>query len=183
MQQARTRRVATTMVAAALLLGAIGIPAIAQGGSAQRGDFRIVAAGHERPEGATLQGRAQIVRTAEAAGASGMTHVDVHVQGLRPGATYGVHLHNAPCSAANPGGGHYKHDPQGAVTPPNEAWPSSSARDAMAGITANAAGVARGRATAGWVADGRAVSVVIHAGLDDGGTVAGGPKLACADLG
>jgi hypothetical protein len=61
-------------------------------------------------------------------------------------ATYAAHLHNAPCSAANPGG------------------------------------AAHGRGTADWVARPEAQSVVIHA-IPPGGSTAGGPKIACADLG
>ena len=51
----------------------------------------------------------------------------------------------------------------------------------MAGITANRRGVARGRGDADWVARPEAQSVVIHA-IPPGGTTAGGPKIACADL-
>jgi hypothetical protein len=166
MQGNRLRTIATALAGGALLVGGFTIPAIAQGG-------------HGKPESG-LTGRAQVVRTSPAAGAHGRTHVDVHLRGLRPGATYGVHLHNRPC--AEDGGTHYQHDPAGATTPPNEAWPSSAPHDPMAGITANPSGVASGRATAAWVADGRALSVVVHAATDDGGTLAGGPKIACADL-
>lgn len=95
-----------------------------------------------------------------------------------------AHLHDAPCSASNPGGGHYKHDPAGVGQPPNQLWPSSTSHDALAGITANAGGNASGRGTADWVAGGSAVSVVVHAGVGHGATsTAGGPKLACTDLG
>jgi DNA-binding winged helix-turn-helix (wHTH) protein len=58
---------------------------------------------------------------------------------------------------------------------------ASSTSDPLAGITANPAGVAQGRGSADWVARPEAEAVVIHA-IPPGGTTAGGPKIACADL-
>jgi large repetitive protein len=124
--------------------------------------------------GLTIEGIAQITRSDDG------TAVKVVVRGLEPGATYAAHLHNAPCSDANPGGGHYKDDPAGASVPPNELWLSSTS-DPMAGITSNAGGVAFGRGSADWVARPEAQSVVIHF-IPPGGNTAGGPKIACADL-
>jgi Cu/Zn superoxide dismutase len=108
------------------------------------------------------------------------TQVQAVVRGLEPGAAYAAHLHNAPCSAANPGGGHYQNVPGAGAAPPNELWLSSTS-DPMDGITANPGGVARGRGSADWVARSEAQSVVIHF-IPPGGTTAGGPKIACADL-
>lgn len=106
----------------------------------------------------------------------------VVVLGLEPGRTYAAHLHNAPCSfPGNPGGGHYRNDPAGVGTPPNELWFSSTANP-LAGLTADRAGVGRGAGSAQWVAGPAAQSVVIHH-IPAGGTTAGGPKIACADLG
>lgn len=121
-----------------------------------------------------IDGTAQLVRDDDG------TSLKVKVRGLEPGVTYAAHLHNAPCGAANPGGGHYKHDPAGASAPPNEVW-ASSTDDPLAGITANNGGVAQGRGSATWVARPEAQSVVIHS-IPAGGTTAGGPKIACADL-
>lgn len=170
------RRVAAVS-GAALVVGALAVPAIADGATVTRGTFTVLAGAEGRPE-ADLSGRGQAVRTP-----SGKTHLSVRVAGLQPGVTYGVHLHNAPCEAGNPGGGHYKHDPAGPGQPPNELWPSSTPHSPTAGITANEAGIATGRGTADWIAGDNAVSVVLHAGLGHGSeTTAGGPKLACADL-
>ena len=108
------------------------------------------------------------------------THGVIVVRGLAPGVTYAAHLHNAACSADNPGGGHYQDTAGAGTTPPNELW-FSSTRNPLAGITANAAGVAVGRGSADWVARPEARSVVIHA-IPAGGSTAGGPKIACADL-
>jgi hypothetical protein len=93
---------------------------------------------------------------------------------------YAAHLHNAPCSAANPGGGHYKDDPAGLSEPPNELWLSSTT-DPKGGITANPAGVAHGAGSADCVARPEAHAIVIHA-IPPGGTTAGGPKIGWADL-
>jgi len=94
--------------------------------------------------------------------------------------TYAAHLYREPCSAANPGGHHYKDDPAGSGVPPNELWMSST-DDPMAGIVANSGGVGHGHGHAPWVARSEASAVVIHA-IPAGGTTAGGSKIACADL-
>ena len=147
---------------------------VAGADKSQRGSFETLSAGTAM--GLDIEGVAKIRRT------SARTLVKVHVRGLEPGTTYAAHVHAAPCSAANPGGGHYKHDPAGPGQPPNELWLSSERGDPHAGITANPGGVAHGRASADWVARPEASSVVIHA-IPSGGSTAGGPKIACADLG
>jgi hypothetical protein len=52
----------------------------------------------------------------------------------------------------------------------------------MAGVVANLGGVAHGRGSVDWVARPEAQSVVIHFVVPQGGTTAGGPKIAYADL-
>jgi hypothetical protein len=119
---------------AVLVVGALLAPAAAVPGSAktQRGEFTTL------PDGAAIgleiEGFAQIKRTTDG------TAVKAVVRGLEPGATYAAHLHSAPCSDPNPGGGHYKNDPAGPSMPPNELWLSST-DDPRAGITADAGGV------------------------------------------
>ena len=137
-----------------------------------RGTFQTLPDGAAM--GLAIEGFATITRS------DAGTEVKVVVRGLEPGITYAAHLHNAPCSAANPGGAHYKDDPAGPSVPPNELWLSST-DDPMAGITANAGGVAHGRGSADWVARPEAQAVVIHF-IPPGGSTAGGPKIACADL-
>lgn len=171
------RRVMGTALVAAVAILAVAGAAVASGAVVTRGDFVTLAGAVGQPEEG-LVGRAQTVRSSD-----GSTHIEVSVRGLQPGVTYGVHLHNAACSV-NAGGGHYQHEAGAGSAPPNELWPSSTPHDAMAGITANEAGVASGRGRADWVAGPNAVSVVLHAGVGHGATsTAGGPKLACADLG
>lgn len=164
------RRVAIVVAAVS---ATIGMAVAASAATSERGRFMTLPDGAAR--GLSLEGTAKLMRTKDG------TRAKVHVRGLEPGTTYAAHLHNAPCSAPNPGGGHYKDDPAGPSAPPNELWLSSTT-DPTAGITANPAGVAHGAGDAAWVARPEADSVVIHA-IPPGGTTAGGPKIACADLG
>ena len=166
------RRTAASL--AAIVVGALAVPAAAVPDDAtkQRGKFTTLPDGEAM--GLSIEGMAQITRFEDG------TVVKVRVRGLEPGTTYAAHLHDAPCSDPNPGGGHYKHDPAGPSEPPNELWLSSTG-DPTAGITANSGGVAKGRGSAEWVARPEAQSVVIHS-IPPGGTTAGGPKIACADL-
>jgi hypothetical protein len=121
-----------------------------------RGDF------HEfNGYGSTITGHARMVRTAD-----GRTIVSIHVEGLVAGLTYGSHVHAAACGTGL-ADGHYKFDPAGAVTPPNEIWPGP--------FTANDGGIGNADTIAQGTAGQSAVSVVIHA--------PGGAKIACADLG
>jgi len=161
------------MTYAAVVL-AIALAAAPAAGAATktRGTFVTLPAGTEL--GLQIEGIAQLTRTDDG------TFAKIVVRGLEPGATYAAHLHNAPCSADNPGGAHYKNDPLGPAMPPNELWLSSTS-DPMAGITANEDGVAQGRGSADWVARPEAQSIVIHY-IPPGGSTAGGPKIACADL-
>jgi hypothetical protein len=169
--QVRGRRAAvlTTGLVLGLVTGTAG-PASAAPAAVSRGGFVLAPA----VTGTAVSGRAQLVRVP-----SGRTILTVHLAGLVPGHTYGVHLHNDTCAAA---AGHYKHDAAGAATPPNELWASSQQANPQAGITANAAGRASGNGVAPWIARSTAGSVVLHADAQHGGTPAGGPRLACADL-
>jgi hypothetical protein len=157
-------------VALALVSTGAG-PVSAAAATVTRGDFAVVSGA---PAGTAVAGRAQLVR-----GGDGRTLLTVHLTGLAKGATYGVHLHADTCAAAL---GHYKDNPAGAATPPNELWASSDPANPQAGVRANAAGIAEGRGVAPWRARDAAKSVVVHADTLHGGTTAGGPKLACADL-
>ena len=135
------------------LAGASGV--IADEANVTRGDLHAFAAG----TGLELTGHAQMVRTAD-----GKTIVTVHVEGLQPNTAYGSHVHQQACGAGE-ADGHYKFDPAGPATPPNEIWP---------GFTTNAAGIGNGRAVAYGTAGPGALSVVVHA--------PGGAKIGCADL-
>jgi len=154
-------------------LAAVVVPATRSDARTAVGRFTTLPAGASM--GLDVGGVAILTRTA------GRTSGRVVVTGLAPGVTYAAHLHAASCAAANPGGGHYQDNPPPPATPPNELWFSSSG-DPFAGVTANRAGVAVGRGSADWVARPEAQAVVIHF-IPPGGSTAGGPKIACADLG
>jgi hypothetical protein len=150
----RGRRIAALAAGASLVLAFVP-SALAGGAVVTRGDIQAFATGSGLP----ISGRAQMVRTAD-----GKTTVSVHVEGLAPDTTYGSHVHQLPCGTSE-ADGHYKNDPAGPATPPNEIWP---------GFTTNGGGVGNGNATVDWTAGQTAVSVVVHA--------PGGAKIACADL-
>ena len=163
---------AAVLVATAAV--ALVLPASVAEASANTGRFHTLAAGDAL--GLDVSGVAVLQRTADAT--SGI----VVLRGLEPGVTYAAHLHNQPCAfPGNPGGGHYMDVVGAGGAPPNELWFSTTG-DPTAGVTANRAGVAVARGSADWVARPEAQAVIIHA-IPAGGSTAGGPKVACADLG
>lgn len=168
----RAARHTVGAVATLAALATLALPASPAGADTTVGRFHTLPAGTSL--GLDVRGVAVLSRTASS------TVGRVVLRGLQPGVTYAAHLHNAPCWATNPGGGHYAHVPGGGITPPNELWFSSGA-DPTAGVTADGGGVAFGRGRAHWVARPEAQAVVIHA-IPPGGTTAGGPKIACANL-
>lgn len=158
----------TRSLAAACAVGLAGAALAAAAASAEsatvtRGALTPFAAG----AGGSISGQAQMVRNA-----SGSTIVSLHVEGLTPGGTYASHVHAAPC-AVGAADGHYKHDPAGPATPPNEIWPAGGP------FVANGGGIANGQAVAGFTAGPNAVSVVVH----DLSLPSTANKVACADLG
>ncbi|MGQ0464351.1 MAG: hypothetical protein ACT4QG_03410 [Sporichthyaceae bacterium] len=122
-----------------------------------------------------------VVGTAEMIVAQGKTRVTILVTGLDNKAAYIAHVHDDVCSAPDPGGAHFKFDPNGGDQPPNEIhlniqFEVNRQGDKLAAITSDV--------TVEGAAGESAKSVVIHlkrargAGLD----AAKPPKLACADL-
>ena len=80
--------------------------------------------------------------------------------------TYASHVHKQACADGD-ADGHYRFDPAGAATPPNEIWPGP--------FTTNDVGIGNANTIAWGTAGSTAISVVVHA--------PGGAKIACADLG
>ena len=104
--------------------------------------------------------------TAWLARSPGGTVITVRMLGLRPGGSYMAHLHAQPCGR-DAGGPHFRFDPHGPPTPPNEVWLSFTAGpdgDADATIT--------NPRTVG--PDARAVVVHPAEAMDN--------RLACADF-
>lgn len=152
-----TRRARLGTAIASLALFASFAPSALGAAVVTRGDFSAFNGGDPG-----ISGRAQMVRTAD-----GRTIVSIHVEGLVAGSTYGSHVHAQACEIGN-AGGHYKFDPAGAGTPPNEIWPGP--------FTANEAGVGNADTIAEGTAGAAAVSVVIHAPAPSNA------KIACANL-
>lgn len=161
-----TTRPTIRLLGAALLLVALLVPTTAlsadQAATATRGTFTTLSGGADL--GYDLDGHAVMVRSP----ATGTTRVRVHVSGLEPDTTYGVHVHAASCDTTPPGGGHYQHEVGGAVDAVNEIWPT---------VTTNAAGVGMGDAVHDHVARADAQAIVIH--WPGNAAV----RLACLDLG
>jgi hypothetical protein len=148
-------RLAAGVVSASLLLSAAPA-ALAAGTTVTRGDISAFATGVGLP----IAGRAQMVRTAD-----GKTIVTLHVEGLAANTTYASHVHQLPCGTSD-ADGHYRFDPAGAATPPNEIWPGP--------FTTDDDGIGNANTIAEGTAGASAVSIVVHA--------PGGAKIACADL-
>lgn len=143
-------------VAGLSLAATLAPTVLADGATVTRGDFAAFATGS-----GTITGKAQMVRTAD-----GKTMVSIHLEGLAANATYASHVHKQACADAE-ADGHYRLDPAGPATPPNEIWPGP--------FTTTWAGIGNGNVTVDYTAGPTAVSVVVHG--------PGGAKIACADLG
>jgi len=145
------------MMSAGLVVTLTLAPSIAAlGATVTRGEITAFATGAGLP----ISGRAEMIRTPE-----GRTIVIVHVVGLAANTTFASHVHKQAC-ADGEADGHYRFDPAGPATPPNEIWPGP--------FTTNGAGVGNANTIADGIAGATAVSVVVHA--------PGGAKIACADL-
>ena len=130
-----------------------------------RGDL----AGDVEPAGQTLpnaDGTATLTRSDTG------TEVTVDLTGFAANTTYRAHLHEGTCTDMGP---HYKDDPTGPETPPNEIHLSSTATPAD-GLQSNAAGEITGSGSATWIARAVPLSVMVH---ED---AAPGLPVACATL-
>lgn len=156
----QTRMMIAAAATIALLTPSASTEAAGTPASITRGSFVTLPGG--TVSGYTVTGDAIMVRTP-----SGRTIVNVRAAGLAPHTTYGVHVHNAPCSAPNPGGGHYQHMVGGAVDADNEMWPT---------ITTGGSGRGTGVAHHEHLARPDAMAIVIH--HPDNPAI----RIACLDL-
>ena len=117
----------------------------------------------------------KITGTAKMVLSASGTEVTINAKGLDPKAVYVAHVHADSCSAADPGGPHFKYAPDGGDIPPNEIHLAVA-------VTKNGKGT--GEATNAVKAGPAAKSVVIHLKRPAGAKAdeAKPPKLACADL-
>jgi hypothetical protein len=121
------------------------------------------------------KGTKKITGTAEMVLSAAGTQVTIAAAGLNPKATYVAHVHADACSAADPGGPHFKYTPTGGDLPPNELHLP---------VTVTKKGKGSGQTTNAVKAGPEAKSVVIHLKRGAGAKQdeAKPPKLACADL-
>jgi hypothetical protein len=121
------------------------------------------------------KGTKKITGTATMVLSASGTEVSIAAAGLDPKAVYVAHVHADACSAADPGGPHFKYTPTGGDMPPNEIHLA---------LTVNKKGKGTAQATNAVKAGPGAKSVVIHLKRAAGAKQdqATPPKLACADL-
>ena len=147
-----------TVVLSTFFMSVSGLAATATAGSVEvyKGRYSEFSAGVSR--GYDISGPVRLIVGED------WTRLRATVRGLAPNTTYSSHLHDSACSVAD-GGPHYKNDPAGPGTPPNELWLT---------FETNNAGIARDGSRAPWAIREGARSVVIH---DQDGA-----RIACADL-
>jgi Cu-Zn family superoxide dismutase len=155
-------RVVLALVA---LVATIGLAAC--GGSDEdkaevvRGQFELVSGAPAEDQG--VAGEATLER------ADGGTTVSLSASGLEPDAEYVAHLHTEGCDQAEPGGPHFKFDPDGSDEPPNEIHLE---------LRSDARGAGKARASSGReVPVGEAGSVVLHEAEADQMTAAGAGQV------
>lgn len=184
MKPPRTLATVATVAAAAMLLAGCGggdkKPAAPAALTAQTSGAKVFGGSFANVKNAPPNSPAA-VGTAEMIVAQGKTRVTILATGLDNKALYIGHMHNDVCSAADPGGAHFKFDPNGGDQPPNEIHLNIQ-------FEVNRQGTKLGAITSDVTVDREAgpdaKSVVIHlkravgAGLD----AATPPKVACADL-
>lgn len=95
-----------------------------------------------------ITGEADLTRS------DGETTTSIRLDGLAPNAAYMAHLHTGGCEGSDPGGPHFKFDPQGGDEPPNEIHLS---------FTANGDGSGKAEVSSDQeVPEGEAGSIVLH---------------------
>lgn len=140
----------TIAVVAVLALGA-GVGLAACGDDSEEevlsSEFALVA---DAPDGyEAVAGEATLDRSEDG------TEASIELSGLEPDTEYVAHVHAAGCDQADPGGPHFKFDPNGPDEPPNEIHFS---------FTSNAEGEGSAEASSDRrIPDGDAGSIVVHA--------------------
>lgn len=183
--KAHTKKLALLLSTAALAAG------LAACGGSGGSDETTVSGSFETLSGAPaaysgLSGSAELTRT------EGATKASIELRGLVADTPYTAHLHTGGCAGPEPGGPHFKFDPQGGDQPPNEFH---------LGFVADAKGEGSARTASNReVPLGEAGSIVLHAAgpsqvmaafvhdedghdHDSGGEKPAGPvAIACAEL-
>ncbi len=103
---------------ASLLVALIATLGLAACGGSDSGED-TVSGSFERLPGAP-DGYANMSGEAELTRSDGGTTTKISLDGLVPSTEYMAHLHTGGCEGADPGGPHFKFDPEGSDEPPNE---------------------------------------------------------------
>ncbi|HVY97294.1 MAG TPA: hypothetical protein VHA54_10085 [Solirubrobacterales bacterium] len=172
---------ALPLVAAALALG------LAACGGSESGNDETTVSGKFQPlpgaprAYAKLAGSADLVRDEEGTTAS------ISLTGLEPETEYVAHLHTGGCDQPDPGGPHFKFDPQGGDEPPNELHLELTSDGSGAGSARTASKREVPVGEAGSIvlhtASSHVMAAFVHEGHDHGGGGEAGPEaIACAEL-
>ena len=185
----RTAHASRVLAIAAVTTGAVlfaASPSIA-GADTVRSDgqlIRMAPTSDLLPEGASARVHAVY-------NAAGDTFVTLHVQGMKPGHTYGAHAHTGQCGLdGGAAGPHFQQVPPAAGSSPTSSVYANPHNEIWLDVTTNSAGNGSTSAQVPWqFSPERAPkSVIIHADPTSAGTPAGGAgvagtRLACVDVG
>jgi hypothetical protein len=144
----KTRKLVLLLAALALTVGLA-----ACGGSDDGGEENVVS-GNFKPLPDTPEVYDSISGEADLTRSDGETTIALSLNSLEPNAAYLAHLHTGGCGETDPGGAHFKFDPQGGEEPPNEIHLS---------FTASSNGSGEAEVTSDQeVPEGEAGSIVLH---------------------
>jgi hypothetical protein len=136
----------------AALLAALTIAAALAACSSDSGKTTV--SGKFEPLADAPAAYAEVAGKATLERADGGTETSISLTGLQPEAGYMAHLHSGSCDETDPGGPHFKFDPDGSEEPPNEIHLA---------FTSNEAGEGSAQASSDReVPAGEAGSVVLH---------------------
>jgi hypothetical protein len=106
------KRIVLLMAALVLAVGLAACGGSDSGDETVNGTFEPLAEGGAGYE--NVAGEAELTR------ADGETTVAISLDGLAPDTEYMAHLHTGGCADTDPGGAHFRFDPEGGEMPPNE---------------------------------------------------------------
>ena len=114
------------------------------------------------------------------------TTVTLEVRGLRPGRTYGAHLHTMPCGPTGPAAGpHYQHrpDPAASASPPSvDPLYANPQNEVWLDVTTDSQGTGMSKSTQQWIFSMKPKSLVLHAKKTEttqGKAGTAGDRVAC----
>lgn len=171
-----TKKFALLLAALALSIGLVACGggddsnSTAAGGETTGSDSEDAVGGTFEPIVGVPQPYENVTGEAELTRADGKTTTAISLDGLVPDTEYMAHLHTGGCAGSDPGGPHFKFDPQGGDEPPNEIHLM---------FTSNGDGSGKAEVTVDKeVPEGEAGSVVVHTDGDAMSASAGSQQFA-----